>query len=88
MGMDKGIITVALRLMSEAKKIAREEGLDKENEIINLVKTTSFLVWNNADPEIEEDYAFTMQVSEWECEMVDLLAELHHQRLKEIFNIG
>lgn len=87
--MDKELYLVINRLMEEAKHILDNEGLDKEKEVMNLIKTTSFLAWNNADPENECDYIFvTGMIADWECMMVDKITELHHQRIKEELNIG
>lgn len=87
--MDKELYLVIARLMKEAKHVLAEEGLDKEKEVVNLIKTTSFLAWNNTAPEDECDYTFvTGMIADWECSMVDKITELHHQRIKEELNIG
>lgn len=87
--MDKELYLVINRLMEEAKHILDNEGLDKEKEVIELVKTISFLAWSNADPEDECDFAFTTcTITDFECEMVNKITELHHIRLKEALNIG
>lgn len=87
--MDKELYLVINRLMKETKHILDSEGLDKEKEVIDLIKTTSFLAWQNADPEDECDFAFvTGMIADWECMMADKITELHHQRIKEELNIG
>ncbi len=77
--MDKSFICTADTLIKEANKILTDHGLCKEKEILCLVKSASVIVWNNADPDIDE--SFVHWITDIELSFVERIAELHWERI-------
>lgn len=78
--MDKSFICTADTLIKEANKILTECGLSKEKDVLCLVKSASVIVWNNADPNVDE--SFVHWITDVELSFVERITELHRDRIE------
>lgn len=78
--MDRSFICAVDTLIKEADKILTDHGLSKEKDVLCLVKSASFIVWNNADPDVDE--SFVHWITDIELSFVERITELHRDRIE------
>lgn len=79
--MEKIIIYTINTLIKEADKILIEYGLQMEKEVLSMVKSASALIWNNAEPELDENFVYWM--AGIENSFVERIMELHKEQIKQ-----
>ncbi len=77
--MDKSFICAADTLIKEADRTLTDHGLCKEKDVLCLVKSASAIIWNNANPDVDE--SFVHWITDIELSFVERIAELHRERI-------
>ena len=78
--MDKSFICAVNTLIKEADKTLSEHGLSKEKDILSMVKSASAIIWNNADPDVDE--SLVHWITDIELSFVERITVLHRDRIE------
>lgn len=81
--MEKPIMISANLLVCEAEKLLKKHGLLVEQEVMEMIKGASDIIWNNADPNTDESWMHW--ITSKELYIAEYIGELHRETVKKYF---
>lgn len=83
--MDITIKIVADLLVHNAEYLLKKYGLAVEHKVLEMVKTASNLIWNNADHKTDESWVHW--ITSKELYVVEYIGELHKESARKYLSL-